>query len=75
MQRPDEGVPPAGLLTIQGDTFKDCTGITSLTLPAGLTKIGLSPFAGCTGLTSVIFPAGLVTPEAMLSSGALVSPR
>ena len=30
--------------------FKDCSGLTSLTLPAGITEIGINAFDGCSGL-------------------------
>ena len=33
--------------------FKDCSGLTSLTLPAGITSIGEYAFRGCSGLTSI----------------------
>lgn len=39
--------------------FKDCTGLTSVTLPAGLTTIGWYAFENCTGLTSLNLPASI----------------
>ena len=36
--------------------FKDCTGLTSITLPDSVTEIGMSAFSGCTGLTSITIP-------------------
>ena len=39
--------------------FRDCSGLTSLTLPAGITEIGVSVFDGCSGLTSLTLPAGI----------------
>ena len=33
--------------------FRDCSGLTSLTLPAGITEIGDCAFLGCSGLTSI----------------------
>lgn len=38
---------------IDSYAFKDCRGLTSLTLPAGITEIGESAFWGCSGLTSI----------------------
>ena len=46
--------------------FKDCSGLTSLTLPAGITSIGRSAFCGCSGLTSLNLPAGITS----IGSGA-----
>ena len=36
--------------------FKDCTGLTSVTIPNSVTSIGLDAFRNCTGLTSVEIP-------------------
>ena len=33
--------------------FRDCSGLTSLTLPAGITEIGKYAFQGCSELTSI----------------------
>ncbi len=41
---------------IGGSAFKDCTGITSVTIPEGVTNIGSYAFSDCTGLTSVTIP-------------------
>ena len=41
--------------------FKDCSGLTSLTLPAGITTIGRNAFSGCSGLTSLTLPAGITS--------------
>ena len=35
------------------DAFKDCTGLTSITIPNSVTTIGIRAFQGCTDLTSV----------------------
>ena len=39
--------------------FRDCNGLTSLTLPAGITSIRSHAFEGCSGLTSLSLPAGI----------------
>ena len=44
---------------IDSYAFKDCRGLTSLTLPAGITEIGYCAFSGCSGLTSLTLPAGI----------------
>ena len=41
--------------------FKDCSGLTSLTLPAGITEIGEEAFYRCSGLTSLNLPAGITS--------------
>ena len=33
--------------------FRDCSGLTSLTIPSGVTSIGYYAFKGCSGLTSI----------------------
>ena len=52
---------PAGLTSIGGEAFSECTALRSISFPAGLTSIGVEAFYGCTGLTSVTFPAGLTS--------------
>ena len=39
--------------------FRDCSGLTSLTLPAGITLIDVGAFYGCSGLTNLNLPAGI----------------
>ena len=36
--------------------FRDCSGLTSVTIPNSVTSIGESAFSDCTGLTSVTIP-------------------
>ncbi len=36
--------------------FRDCTGLTGITIGNGVTKIGWWAFSGCNGLTNVILP-------------------
>jgi archaellum component FlaG (FlaF/FlaG flagellin family) len=48
-----EGKPVTGI----GDSaFRDCTGLTGITLPASVTTIGSSAFRDCTSLASIIIP-------------------
>ena len=42
-----------GTTTILSGAFKDCTGLTSVTIPATVTAIGSQAFNGCSNLTSV----------------------
>ena len=39
--------------------FRDCSGLTSLTLPAVITLIDVGAFYGCSGLTNLNLPAGI----------------
>ena len=36
--------------------FKECSGLTSVTIPSSVTSIGDGAFSGCSGLTSVTIP-------------------
>ena len=38
------------------DAFRDCSGLTSVTIGNSVTSIGSSAFSGCSGLTSVTIP-------------------
>ena len=45
-------------VTSIGDyAFKNCSGLTSVTIGSGVTSIGYTAFAGCSGLTSVVWNA------------------
>ena len=50
-----------GVTTIGNDAFRDCTGLTSVTIPASVRTIGDNAFRGCTGLTTVTIPASVRT--------------
>lgn len=41
--------------------FKDCSGLTSLTLPSSVTSIGEFAFNGCRGLTSLTLPSSVTS--------------
>ena len=41
--------------------FRDCSGLTNLTLPSGVTSIGIATFRGCSGLTSLTLPSGVTS--------------
>ena len=44
------------MTSIGGATFRDCSGLTSVTIPNSVTSIGGATFRDCSGLTSVTIP-------------------
>ena len=49
------------VMGIGSEAFRDCTGLTSVTIPDGVTGIGHEAFCFCTGLTSVTIPDGVTS--------------
>ena len=45
-----------GVSSIGINTFRDCSGLTSLTIPESATNIGQGAFHNCSGLTSINIP-------------------
>ena len=45
---------------IYDGAFKNCRGLTSITLPEGIKRLGWSSFENCNGLSSLVFPNSLV---------------
>ncbi len=45
--------------SISDDAFRNCSGLTSVTIPEGVTSIDEGAFYNCSGLTSVTLPEGL----------------
>ena len=42
--------------SISENAFRDCSGLTSVSIPNSVTSIGESAFSGCTDLTSITIP-------------------
>ena len=51
------------------DAFRDCTGLTSITIPNSVTSIGDGAFSGCTGLTSITIPNSVTSISPYAFSG------
>lgn len=50
-------IPDNGSVTSIGDyAFRDCYGLTSITIPDGVTSIGMSAFDSCYNLTIITIP-------------------
>ena len=47
------------LSAIHANVFKNCTGITKVTIPEGVESLGASAFQGCASLADITFPATL----------------
>ena len=52
-----------GVERIPGYLFRDCAGLTSVTIPDSVTSIGGGAFSGCTGLKSVTIPDSVTSIE------------
>lgn len=48
------------VIWIGGGAFRDCTGLTSVSIPNSVTEILGGAFYGCTGLTSVTIPESVI---------------
>lgn len=46
---------------IASDAFRNCRGITNITLPSSITRINPNAFEGCTALTGMVIPSGVTT--------------
>lgn len=51
-----ELVLPSYITKINQNAFRDCTGLTSITIPDSVTNIGDSAFSGCSSLESITIP-------------------
>ena len=52
-----------GTKSISASAFKDCSGLSSVTIPNSVTSIGREAFSGCSGLTSVNIPESVTVIE------------
>jgi len=64
---PESVVLPADTRLIADGAFRNCAGLTSMTIPPGVTIVGSSVFDGCQGLTEMNFQGG--PPEGFGSAG------
>ena len=49
--------------------FKDCSGLTAITIPESVTSIGAGAFLGCSGLTAITIPGSVTSIDASVFSG------
>ena len=47
---------PSSVTSIGTDAFRDCIGLTSISIPHSVTSIGYNAFSGCNGLTTIRIP-------------------
>ena len=47
--------------SLGGSCFKDCSGLTSITIPSSVTSLSESCFEGCSGLTSITIPSSVTS--------------
>ena len=47
--------------TLGASCFKDCSGLTSITIPSSVTSLGASCFSVCSGLTSITIPSSVTS--------------
>ena len=52
-----------GTLSITASAFRDCSGISKITIPASVSKVGEWAFYGCSGLTSINVPSEVTSIE------------
>ena len=58
-----------GTLGIAVSAFKDCSGLTNVTIPNSVTTVGRQAFFGCTELTSIEIPNSVTNIEYGVFSG------
>ena len=60
---------PAGVTSIGGDAFYDCSSLREITIPGSVTSIGGYAFSGCSGLTEIAIPVGVTSINESTFSG------
>ena len=56
-----EYVVPKGVTSIGSSAFRNCGGLTSITISNDVTSIGDNSFYGCNGLTSITIPGSVTS--------------
>ncbi len=51
--------------------FRDCSGLTSVTIPDGVTSIGCDAFSSCSSLTSINIPDGVTSIDSFAFYGCI----
>ena len=54
-------VIPSNITRIEGSSFSDCIGLTSINIPSSVTDIGGGAFFGCSGLISIDIPSSVTS--------------
>ena len=49
---------PSSVTRIEGDAFRGCSSLTSISIPSSVTEIGYNAFRGCSSLMEVRIPKG-----------------
>ena len=50
---------PSSVTRIEGDAFRGCSSLTSISIPSSVTEIGGCAFDGCSSLTNISIPSSV----------------